>query len=93
MDHAIEAKIWYVEEGTSPKSDIFVNAQRHMDPGHFVAASTLFPVPGKENTDPCNLGQQSDIFVNAQRHLETRNPGHFVAASTLFPVPGKENTR
>ena len=35
------------------QSDIFVNAQRHLEtrnPGHFVAASTLFPVPGKENT-------------------------------------------
>ena len=35
------------------QSDIFVNAQRHLEtrnPGHFVTASTLFPVPGKENT-------------------------------------------
>ena len=35
------------------QSDIFVNAQHHLEtrnPGHFVAASTLFPVPGKENT-------------------------------------------
>ena len=35
------------------QSDIFVNAQRHLETrnlGHFVTASTLFPVPGKENT-------------------------------------------
>ena len=35
------------------QSDIFVNAQHHLEtrnPGHFVTASTLFPVPGKENT-------------------------------------------
>ena len=34
------------------QSDIFVNAQRHLEtrnPGHFVK-SILFPVPGKENT-------------------------------------------
>ena len=36
------------------QSDIFVNSQRHLETRnhleHFVAASTLFPVPGKENT-------------------------------------------
>ena len=35
------------------QSDIFVNAQRHLETGnggHFVTISTLFPVPGKENT-------------------------------------------